>query len=471
MATVYLARDTDTNRLVAVKVLKTTTLTDKEYIKRFFREARLTAQLDHPNIIKILESNFAEGNFYIVTEFVEGGDFGKMLSTPSSTAGPVPMLRKKLSILNNVLSALDFAHQRGIVHRDVKPSNILLTRDLEPKLSDFGIAAALWGQESRYTRTDEIVGTMDYIAPEQKENSKNVDLRADIYSIGVIMYQLITGRKPMGAFPPPKKICPSLPEPLDDIVMKCLQPLPVDRYKSANNLSLELAAVLEQLSPAYKPKPHPETGGQPGEDLPAPGKDENQTRISEHPADTIHSMAERLEHGTVTEKLGMKTRFLELVRQEHEEKLLELLTAGNSGGVLQEAVIQALGKIKSKKACPFLIELLSDPYYNKFAAEAIGDIGCTEPEAEEKLFKILLTHSETAYIALIPLGKLNSCKSVDLIAEYLANRHAWIREMALTALSMIKDSKVNRHIEHSAQKDPDANIRAKAKKILWRLNQ
>jgi len=471
MATVYLARDIAYDRLVAVKVLKTSTIPDKDYIKRFFREARLTSQLDHPNIIKIIESNFTEGIFYIVTEFVEGGDFSKFMAVRVSPSPYSLGLKKKLTILNKVLSALDYAHKNGIIHRDVKPSNILLTRELEPKLSDFGIATALWGQDSRYTRTDEIVGTMDYIAPEQKENSKNVDLRADLYSIGVIMYQLITGRKPMGAFPPPKKACPSIPEQLDNIVMKCLQPLPIDRYKNASNLSLEIGQVLSQLDPAFKPKIANGKAKSTGTYLSSTSNNGDQTRISNHASETFNFMLEKLKKGSITEKLNIKNRFIDSIDQNHETILLELINDKRTEGFLKETVILALGKIKSKKACPFLIELLDDPYYNKMAAEAIGEIGCSEPEAEKKLFDILLTQSETSYIALVPLGKLNSIKSINLISQYLTNRHTWIREMALDALALIHDKKVRAHIENSAQKDPDAVIRGKAKKILWRLKQ
>lgn len=192
MANVYLARQMSSNKLVAVKVLKDIVLYDDDYIKRFFREARITAKLTHPNIVGILESNYSEGLCYIVTEYIDGGDLRGILKNFDIS------LRRKLEVINKVIKALDYAHQQGIVHRDVKPSNILLTKTLEPKLCDFGIATALWGQESRFTRTDETIGTIDYIAPEQKESSKDVDFRADLYSIGVLLYQVVTGRKPQG---------------------------------------------------------------------------------------------------------------------------------------------------------------------------------------------------------------------------------------------------------------------------------
>ena len=164
-------------------------------------------------------------------------------------------------------------------------------------------------------------------------------------------------------------------------------------------------------------------------------------------------------------------RLLDMVDISYQEKLLQLLTEPETGGILKETVIQALARIKLKKACPYLVELLTDPYYNKFAVEAIGEIGRTEPEAEEKLFNILLTHSEMSYIALKPLGKLNSVHSIDLIAQYLTHCHSWIRELALVALAMLNDAKVNRHLENAARQNSDANIRVKAKNFLWRLRK
>jgi serine/threonine protein kinase len=461
MSTVFLARHLSEKQLVAVKILKGATLEDPEYIKRFFREARITAKLSHPNIIRIIESNFSptEKLFYIVTEYIDGGNFRQLMQKSDET---IP-LKQKLSVLHKVLMALDYAHKNGIIHRDIKPSNILLTKTLEPKLCDFGIATALWGQETRFTSTGEIMGTMDYIAPEQKESSRNVDARADIYSIGVILYQIVTGRKPLGAFPPPQKIIPQTPDPLDALIMKCLQPIPADRYKNVRNLSEELFRIIRQLDTDLVSLPISSQGAAPQTE---------KIVIKDIPIDA-DTLIEKLKNGTIAEKLSVKPRFLEAVKGEHQQKLLELLPQAD--GFFKEALIEAIGIIKSKKSCGYLIELLNDPYYNKVAAAAIGEIGCIE--AEEKLFNLLLTHKQNSHIALIPLGKINSVKSIDLVSQYLSYPQTWIREMALDALALIDDKegnsneKIISHLENSSVNDEDANIRARSKKILWRLKQ
>jgi serine/threonine protein kinase len=467
MAVVYLARQAETNRLTAVKILKDHSLADPEYIKRFFREARLTAQLNHPNIISIIESNYTGDLCYIVTEYVDGGDFRRFLKDRG-----IP-LRSKLEIIRKVVDALDHAHQQGIVHRDIKPSNILLTKEGEPKLCDFGIATALWGQESRLTRTNETIGTMDYIAPEQKESSARVDFRADIYSVGVILYQAAAGTKPRGAFPPPDKINPSIPKRLNDCVMKCLQPWPIKRYKNTRNLYLELESILVHMekpspaAPAVKP-----LSLEKAETLAADAVDKPDTEdstIIDRKSPGFDVIVDTLRNGTLARRLKYKSLLLEKIDKNYEEELIRLLS--ESDGFLKETVIEALGKLKSEKSCPYLIELLSDPYYNKAAAVAVGEIGCKE--AEYKLFNILISNSANAYIALLPLGKLNSVKSVKEMARFLKSPHDWIREMALDALAKItgENTQIAGYVEDVSRKDKNAHIRARAKKLLWRYKK
>ncbi|MCP4152685.1 MAG: protein kinase [bacterium] len=511
MARVYLARQIKTSRLVAVKILKDVALYDDDYVKRFFREARIMAKLDHPHILAILESNYTGGQFYIVTEYIDGGALKELVINAKVS------LHRKLEIINKVIDALDYAHGEGIVHRDIKPSNILLSKKLEPKLCDFGIATALWGQESRYTQTNDSIGTMDYIAPEQKENSKNVDFRADIYSMGVILYQLITGIKPMGAFAPAIELTPAIPPLLDACIMKCLQPVPYRRHKSTRNLYNEITESIALLKapptheiikktvkvtkpplreiPTVKiteiiPAKRDDTAKTAGTIHTAHTKQTKKTTHTKHtsapagpaaPVDSsdapetqgtapkeITDLIGKLKNGSLTQKLSSKSRLIDDIGPEHETMLVDLLA--DSEGFLKETVIEALGKIKSKESCPHLIELLNDPYYNKLAATAIGEIGCEE--AEYKLFNILVSNNAYSYVALLPLGKLNSLKSVKTMATFLKNPHDWIREMALDALAMITgDERIVDYFEKVSRQDKEAHIRAKAKKLLWRFNK
>lgn len=465
MAVVYLAKNIHSQQLAAIKVLKTDSGSDHEYIRRFFREARITAQLQHPHIIRVLESNYSDGNFYIITEFMDGGDFYRLQRQPGVSR------RQKLEIILKVMDALDYAHRQGIVHRDVKPSNILLSAALEPKLCDFGIATALWGQETRLTQTFASIGTVDYIAPEQKENSKNVDFRADIYALGVILYEIITGRRPQGAFPLPSEIDPDSPAALDDLILKCLQPWPHKRFKSTRNLHDELADILRRLKSTQpppsssSPSPHapPETVYSP-----PPPEPDDRTMIKTDHITHFRDLIAKIKEGGLTQKIIHKKNLLQFADQRHEDELLHLIPL--SDGFLKETLIETLGKIKSSKSCPILIELLNDPYYNKPAAAAIGEIGCKE--AEYKLFNILISGGANAYIALIPLGKLNSLRSVKEMQRFLKSPHQWVRETALDALALINPiTSVRQYIEETAKVDDNAEVRARAKKILWRFRQ
>ncbi len=498
MAVVYLAKALRLNRLVAVKILNTDTMEDQDYIKRFFREARITARLDHPNIIRVLESNYSGGQCYIITEYIDGGDFRQFLKNSRAP------LELRLKIISTVVGALDHAHQQGIVHRDVKPSNILLTKEFEPKLCDFGIATALWGQESRITRTYESIGTMDYIAPEQKESSKNVDFRADIYALGVILYETITGRRPQGAFPSPGTVVASIPKKLDDCVMKCLQPWPYKRYKSTRNLYDELKNILDLEMPLSSPasKTRPSTGPlmsthasasaaphtTPSLKTTATGHRAGTSRIlardaepasipgNQAPPPTFDDMIKKLKGGSITQKLSFKNQLFDSISLENEEELLRQLEEAE--GFLKETLIEALGKIKSKRSCSYLIELLDEPYYNKVAANAVGEIGCKE--AEHKLFNLLISNRANAHAALLPLGKLNCARAVKDMARFLKSPHDWIRETALDALASITpdsetgrnvEKKIKDYIQEASRTDANAHIRAKAKKILWRITK
>lgn len=445
MATVYLAKHSELDTFIAVKVLNNESSTDEEYIKRFFREARITAELEHDNIVKVIESNFSDGEFYIVTEFINGGDFNSVINSSKLS------MVKKLSIIAKIISALDHAHQKGIVHRDIKPSNILITKELVPKLCDFGIATALWGQESRLTQTNELMGTMDYIAPEQKENSKNVDFRADIYSIGVILYKIVTGRKPIGAFKRPIEINGSISNELDNIIIKCLQTLPSDRYKNTGNLFYEFNIAITNLNNNVKNNT----------DIVNLEKKDDKTVINK---DVFDKMVKKLKTGSLTERLNSKTIFIKNVNISHKDKLLSLLI--NSEGMLKEIVIETLGVLKISDSCEHLIELLNDSYYNKFAAEALGRIGCKE--AEDSLLNLLISNREHSYIAITPLGEIGSIRAIKPLQKFLKSEIEWIRELTVESLGLIMDDSVLDYIEMCANRDSNAEIRAKAKSILLR---
>jgi hypothetical protein len=250
MAAVFLATDIQTRRQVAVKVLSTLPVTTDQYKVRFRQEAKALAQLSHPNIVRVLDYGEIGGRPYLVLEWVGGGTLSTRMGKP------IPY-QEAAKLILPIARALQYAHELGIIHRDVKPSNILLSESGEPLLSDFGIAKSLSQEPAPdLTGPGGGIGTPEYMAPEQGMGQP-VDQRADVYSLGVILYELLTGRKPYTAdtplgtmmqattqpLPRAREIVPDLPEEVERVLFKVLAKEPAKRYPSMG----EFAEVLEKL--------------------------------------------------------------------------------------------------------------------------------------------------------------------------------------------------------------------------------
>tara|TARA_R110002072_G_scaffold299632_1_gene475522 strand:+ start:111740 stop:113089 length:1350 start_codon:yes stop_codon:yes gene_type:complete len=258
MGAVYKARQPDLDRFVAVKILPREIQGDPGFGDRFLREARTLAKLNHPNIVAVYDFGQIEELFYFVMEFVDG-----VTLRDTITAGSVAP-EEALRIIPDLCDALQFAHEEGVVHRDIKPENILLDKRGRVKIADFGLAKLLKGDgddDEHLTGTHQVMGTLKYMAPEQMATSRNVDHRADIYSLGVVFYELLTGDLPVGWFAPPSKKV-AVDVRLDEVVLRTLEAEPSRRYQHAS----EVKSAVKQLSsesivPLVAP---PTVGGQGG---------------------------------------------------------------------------------------------------------------------------------------------------------------------------------------------------------------
>ncbi|MCL6471487.1 MAG: Stk1 family PASTA domain-containing Ser/Thr kinase [Firmicutes bacterium] len=264
MADVYKAIDTVLDRPVAVKVLHKYFAEDEDFVSRFRREAQAAASLNHPNIVNIYDWGSENGTYFIVMELLEGQSLKKYISS-KGTIKP----REAVEIARKVLSALNFAHKHNIVHRDIKPHNIILTRGGEVKVTDFGIARA---GTSTMTQTGTILGTAHYLSPEQARG-QDVGVTSDIYSMGVVLYEMLTGRVPFDGdnpvaialkhvheFPiPPRDINPDIPDELQIIVAKAMAKNPDSRYQSASEMRNDLMRLLEGMPIAATPPDEQET--------------------------------------------------------------------------------------------------------------------------------------------------------------------------------------------------------------------
>nr|AAX07530.1 cyclin-dependent kinase-activating kinase [Prosthecobacter dejongeii] len=246
MGAVYLGIQKSLNRKVAIKVLpKELGEADSLFLERFKREARVMAQLSHPNIVAVYDTGETEdGLLYFVMEYIEGTDVARMIAAQGRLAPA-----QALKIVHDVCDALAFAHEEGIIHRDIKPSNVMLDKKGRVKVADFGLARTLDLQGSLLTGSDWALGTADYIAPEVFVPGTKVDQRSDLYAVGVMLYQMLTGHVPRGRFQHPSKLVSQIDERLDAVVDRALQTDREQRYSSATDFRKDIPE-LRHLSPS-----------------------------------------------------------------------------------------------------------------------------------------------------------------------------------------------------------------------------
>src|SRR2546421_8023827 len=235
MATIYRARDLRMDRVVAVKVLREVYSTDPKFVRRFQVEAKAASALQHPNIVQVYDYGQTDGNYYIVMELVEGTDLRSYLCSRN-----VLDIDRAIIIAHDIALGLGAAHRRGIVHRDVKPQNVLIGIDGSIKLTDFGIVSVYKdANDERLTTSGMTLGTVQYFAPEQAQG-EIVTPAADVYALGIVMYEMLTGHPPFdGNSPvlvamqhlqdqptPPSHVNPNISPALEEIILRCLEKVP-----------------------------------------------------------------------------------------------------------------------------------------------------------------------------------------------------------------------------------------------------
>jgi predicted Ser/Thr protein kinase len=238
MGAVYKARQKDLDRVVALKILAGQQGDDPGFAERFTREARALARLNHPHIVAVYDFGQAGGLHYFIMEYVDGTDLRQVERT--GVLSPT----QALAIIPQICEALQFAHSKGIVHRDIKPENILLDREGNVKIADFGLVKILGSaaSDSRLTQDGHVMGTPHYMAPEQVEHPQEVDHRADIYSLGVVFYEMLTGELPLGRFAlPSQKV--HVDVRLDEVVLHALEKEPQRRYQQASQVKTDVETI------------------------------------------------------------------------------------------------------------------------------------------------------------------------------------------------------------------------------------
>ena len=252
MATVYKAKCHVLNRFVAVKVLKEEFITDIEFIRRFKSEAQTAASLTHPNIVSIYDVGNEGDVYYIVMELIQGKTLKEIIVEDGKLSW-----KWSVNIAIQIASALETAHKNNLIHRDIKPHNIIITEDGMAKVTDFGIAKAV--SNSTITAFGTTIGSVHYFSPEHAKGGVT-DAKSDIYSLGIVMYEMLTGRVPFDADTPvsvalmqvqedpiePRKLNPQIPISVNNIILKAMQKDPADRYQSVTEMLVDLSTALKR---------------------------------------------------------------------------------------------------------------------------------------------------------------------------------------------------------------------------------
>ena len=248
MGVVYKARQKDLDRIVALKILRPEIENDPTFAERFVREARALAKLSHPAIVTVHDFGRIDGFYYFVMEYVEGANLREL--ERSGQLQP----QQALAIVPQICDALQYAHDQGVVHRDIKPENILIDKQGRVKIADFGLAKMVGAvpQSAALTGAWQVMGTPHYMAPEQMQGSPHVDHRADIYSLGVVIYEMLTGELPIGRFPLPSQSV-HVDVRLDEVVLRTLEREPGRRYQHASEVKTEFDTICGVSSQPARP--------------------------------------------------------------------------------------------------------------------------------------------------------------------------------------------------------------------------
>ena len=248
MANVFLAMDTILNREVAIKVLRGDLAGDEKFVRRFQREALSASSLDHLNIVKMYDVGEDDGNYYIVMEYIDGVNLKKLIKKRGSLAVP-----EAVDILLQLTAGIGHAHDAYIIHRDIKPQNIIIVDDGLVKITDFGVALAM--NSTQLTQTNSVLGSVHYIPPEQA-SGKGSTIKSDIYSLGILFYELLTGKIPFKGeialkqlreeIPSVRNVNPKIPQSIENIILKATAKNPKNRYKDAHQMHEDLKTALDE---------------------------------------------------------------------------------------------------------------------------------------------------------------------------------------------------------------------------------
>lgn len=440
MSEVFLGLNPRTREKRAYKILgKRASMVASAYA-RFLREVDIMRTLSHPGIVKVLDSGAEEDYYFYSMEYLPGGSLIRRLEH-----GKIP-LSEATGIFVPVCDAMAYAHEHAVIHRDLKPANILLTASGEPVVSDFGIAKILEYEKTALTQSGEILGTIAYLAPEQRFSSSQVNRRSDVYALGAIFYEMVMGFPPLGKFPWPCDVMADFPEALQAILEKCLAIEPEQRFESAGGLLTDLRAFL---------------GIRPAKDADVALRFAPRHELSEEAAtpartDRLVSWFQILRTGTTRERLACVRDMVDKLTPGEAKAVLKLYP--EEGDRVRWGLIRVLGELKIQAAIPLILNDLNSPFHSECALDALGKI-----EAEEAFNPILeyvAQHADGAMIAFQPLARTGKMKAIQPLSQHLRHEMAVRRHAAVQALALISAPEALQTLKEHLGSERDEKVRA-----------
>jgi len=444
MSEVFLGINPKTHEKRAFKILNKCASLNPATYARFLREIDIIRGLAHPGIIRIIDNGILQECYYYSMDYMPGGNLNRHLERGKIALG------KALELFVPICAGMAYAHENGVIHRDLKPSNILLDKSGNPVVSDFGIAKMLNYEKAAITKSGEILGTIAYLAPEQRFSSKNVNRRADVYALGTILYEMLMGFPPLGKFPRPTEIQSDFPEHLQTILDKCLIIDPECRFAHAGLLLSEMKEFME-LSDSGGNAAYFNSAA-----LKYASRIKTDLEVPTTKTDRIESWFHILRTGTTRERLSIVREMAEKLSASEAKAVVKIYP--EEGDRVRWGLIRVFGELKIKAGIPLILSDLRNPYHTECAIEALGKIG--SEDAYNAILEFIGEHPESAIIALIPLARTGKQRAVKYLKSYLSHEMATLRQTAVQALATIQSAEALQTLKDHLSLEHDERVRS-----------
>ncbi len=450
MSDVYLAIDPRSRQKRAYKILKKRVMNFPTDYTCFLRDIEIIGGLAHPGIIKIFDNGILEDCYFYSMEYIPGRNLSQHLS------------REKINLITavklflRICNAMAHAHDKGVLHKGLKPSNILLRSPEDPVISDFGIAKSIAVEKSALTQPGAILGPIAYLAPEQRYDSKIINQRSDIYALGAILYEMLMGFPPLGEFPWPQNILPDFPSSLQPILEKCLATQPENRFANAGTLERQLEKCKE-IKGICRETETSQTGC-----TISSGESVNPWC---NKTDRIESWFRVMRTGTTRERLATVRNMVDTIEASEIKAILKLYSGENDR--VRWGLIRVLGDLKIPSATPLILNDLKNPFHAECAIEALGKIGAYEAFGE--ILKYIESHPESAPLALTPLAQTGKERAIPYICRHLNNDVSTVRQASVRALASIKSEKALKALKEHTSVERNEKVRGSLLEAVYTM--